>query len=132
LGTPYLLYRLINEDKLDKAEEIADIAMKQMPVDKFGFYALLEPYISAYYEIGNKEKGRALFKDVAKKYQENLFYLSNLPVVDQERKVGEDIYLDIQRYRGLVDILLVYNDKEFALEQTKIFNSYIKNILPEE
>jgi len=120
-----LVEQLINDDKLDKAEDIADIAMEQMPVDKFGFYALLEPYISAYYEIGNKEKGRALFKDVAKKYQENLFYYSTLPVDDQEQKVGEDIYLDIQRYRGLVDILVVYNDKEFALEETKTFNSYL-------
>ena len=120
-----LIEQLINEDKLDKAEEIADIAMEKMPVDKFGFYSLLEPYISAYYEIGNVEKGRALFKDVAKKYQENLVYYSNLSIENQERKVGEEIYLDIQRYRALVDILVVYNDKEFALEETKTFNSYL-------
>ena len=120
-----LIEQLINEDKLDKAEEIADIAMEKMPVDKFGFYSLLEPYISAYYEIGNVEKGRALFKDVAKKYQENLVYYSNLTIENQERKVGEEIYLDIQRYRALVDILVVYNDKEFALEETKTFNSYL-------
>ena len=120
-----LIEQLINEDKLDKAEEVADIAMEKMPVDKFGFYSLLEPYISAYFEIGNVEKGRALFKDVAKKYQENLVYYSNLSLKNQERKVGEDIYLDIQRYRALVDILVVYNDKDFALEETKTFNSYL-------
>ncbi|MBC3846103.1 DUF2723 domain-containing protein [Winogradskyella echinorum] len=119
-----LIEQLINEDKLDKAEEIADIAMEKMPVDKFGFYSLLEPYISAYYEIGNVEKGRALFKDVAKKYQENLVYYSGLSIENQERKVGEEIYLDIQRYRALVDILVIYNDKDFALEETKTFNSY--------
>lgn len=120
-----LIEQLINEDKLDKAEEIADIAMEKMPVDKFGFYSLLEPYISAYYEIGNVEKGRALFKDVAKKYQENLVYYSGLSIENQERKVGEEIYLDIQRYRALVDILVIYNDKDFALEETKTFNSYL-------
>jgi hypothetical protein len=120
-----LIEQLINEDKLDKAEDIADIAMEKMPVDKFGFHQLLEPYISAYYEIGNVEKGRALFKDVAKIYQENLVYYSGLTLENQERKVGEDIYLDIQRYRALVDILVVYNDKEFALEETKKFNSYL-------
>ncbi|WP_400075099.1 DUF2723 domain-containing protein [Winogradskyella sp. R77965] len=120
-----LIEQLINEDKLDKAEEIADIAMEKMPVDKFGFHQLLEPYISAYYEVGNAEKGRALFKDVAKIYQENLVYYSGLSLDNQEKKVGEDIYLDIQRYRALVDILVVYNDKEFALEETKKFNSYL-------
>lgn len=120
-----LIEQLINEDKLDKAEEVADIAMVKMPVDKFGFYSLLEPYISAYYEIGNIEKGRALFKDVAKKYQENLVYYGSLSLENQETKVGEDLYLDIQRYRALVDILVIYNDKEFALEETKTFNKYL-------
>jgi hypothetical protein len=120
-----LIEQLINEDKLDKAEEVADLAMKKMPVDQFGFYSLLEPYISAYYEIGNVEKGRALFKDVARKYQENLVYYSNLSLDNQESKVGEDIYVDIQRYRALVDILVVYNDKDFALEETKTFNNYL-------
>lgn len=120
-----LIEQLINENQLEKAEEIADIAMEKMPVDKFGFYSLLEPYVSAYYEVGNLEKGRALYKDVAKKYQENLAYYSSLPLKDQERVVGEEIYLDIQRYRSLIDILVIYNDQDFALQETKTFNSYL-------
>ncbi|WP_412561767.1 protein O-mannosyl-transferase family [Winogradskyella sp. MIT101101] len=119
-----LMEALINEDKLDKAEEIADLAMEKMPVDKFGFHSLLEPYISAYYEIGNVEKGRALYKDVAKIYQENIMYFSGLDEDDQIRLI-DDVYLDIQRYRALVDILVIYNDKDFALEETKTFNSYL-------
>jgi hypothetical protein len=57
-----LIEQLINENKLDKAEEIADIAMDQMPVDYFGYYTLLEPYISAYYEVGNKKKHSSYLK----------------------------------------------------------------------
>ncbi|OZV71108.1 glycosyltransferase family 117 protein [Winogradskyella aurantia] len=120
-----LIEQLINEDKLNKAEEIADLAMEKMPVDKFGYYSLLEPYISAYYEIGNKEKGRALFKDVSEKYQENLMFLSGQNLKTQERLI-EEIYTDIQRYRALVDVLVIYDDKDFALEETKKFNSYLK------
>jgi hypothetical protein len=119
-----LIEALINEDKLKEAEEIADIAMEKMPVDKFGYHSLLEPYISAYYEVGNTEKGRALYKDVAKVYQENLVYYGGLDEYDQIRLI-DDIYLDIQRYRALVDLLVIYNDKEFALEETKKFNSYL-------
>ncbi|WP_111684936.1 glycosyltransferase family 117 protein [Winogradskyella tangerina] len=115
----------INNDEFDKAEEIADLAMDKMPVDKFGFHSLLEPYISAYYEIGKVEKGRALYKDVSKIYQENLIYYGGLDEEDQISNI-EDIYLDIQRYRALVDILIIYNDKEFALEETKKFNSYLE------
>ncbi|MCL6295345.1 protein O-mannosyl-transferase family [Jejuia spongiicola] len=119
-----LMEQLINEDKLEKAEEIADIAMANMPVEYFGFYTLLEPYISGYYEVGNKEKAQQLFKDVANKYQENLTYYSGLKVENQER-LFEDIYTDIQRYKSLVDVLVEY-DINFAETEGDIFNNYLK------
>lgn len=120
-----LTEQLIREDKLDKAEEIADIAMDNMPVDYYGYYTLLEPYISAYYEVGNKEKAQRLFKDVAKKYQENLSYYSNLKVDSQER-LFEDIYTDIQRYKGFIDVLVKY-DIDFAEKEGDTFNNYLRS-----
>ncbi len=119
-----LIEQLINEDKLDKAEKVADLAMEKMPVDDFGYYTLLEPYISAYYEIGKKDKGRKLYKEVAKKYQENLTYYSTLTRENQTRLLDE-IVTDIERYRSLVDVLVSYNDKEFALQETEKFNSFL-------
>jgi hypothetical protein len=119
-----LIQQLINENKLDKAEEIADIAMENMPVEYFGFYTLLEPYISAYYEVGNKEKARTLFKQVAQKYQENLTYYSNLKTKNQER-MFEEIYTDISRYKALIDVL-IQHDVEFAEEEGNIFNNYLR------
>lgn len=118
-----LIEQLINEDKLDKAEEIADIAMANMPVDYFGYYTLLEPYIGAYYEVGNKEKAQQLFKDVAVKYQENLKYYSGLEQRSQE-KLFEEIYTDIQRYQSLVEVL-IRHDVEFAKQEGDTFNSYL-------
>src|SRR5690606_10278330 len=119
-----LIEQLINENKLKKAEDIADIAMTNMPVEYFGFYTLLEPYVSAYYEIGNKEKAQNLFKQLAKKYQENLIYYSGLSLDNQER-FFEDIYTDIQRYKSLIDVLMKY-DSKFAIEEGDIFNNKLK------
>ncbi|WP_445738329.1 protein O-mannosyl-transferase family [Mariniflexile sp.] len=119
-----LIEQLLTEKKLDKAEKVADIAMTNMPVEYFGYYTLLEPYISAYYEVGNKEKAQKLYKDVAKKYQENLTYYSSLKPSDQER-LFEEIYTDIQRYKGLVDVLVKY-DINFAEKEGDVFNSYLK------
>jgi len=73
-----LIETLINEEQFDKAEEIADLAMEKMPVDEFGYYTLLEPYIGAYYEVKAKGKARQLYFDVSKKYQETLTYYSAL------------------------------------------------------
>jgi hypothetical protein len=118
-----LIEALINEEKLDKAEEIADIAMTNMPVEFFGFYTLLEPYISAYYEVGAKDKAQQVFKEVSKKYQENLSYYGSLKTQNQER-LFEDIYTDIQRYKSLVDVLMQY-DREFAKTESEIFNNHL-------
>ena len=120
-----LIEQLINEEKFDKAEKVADLAMEKMPVDTFDYYTLLEPYVSAYYEIGKQEKARKLYKDVTKKYQENLTYYSKLKRKNQERYLDQ-IVTDIQRYRSLVDLLVIYNDKDFALAETKKFNDYLK------
>ncbi|MDO7173410.1 DUF2723 domain-containing protein [Mariniflexile sp. AS56] len=118
-----LIEQLLTEKKLKKAEEIADIAMTNMPVDYFGYYTLLEPYISAYYEVGNKEKAQKLFKEVAKKYQESLYYYSTLKTENQER-LFEDIYTDIERYKGLINVLVKY-DLEFAETEGDVFNNHL-------
>ncbi|MBJ6369086.1 glycosyltransferase family 117 protein [Snuella sedimenti] len=119
-----LIERLINEDKLEKAEEIADIAMTNMPVEYFGYYTLLEPYIAAYYEVGNKEKAQQLFKEVAQKYQENLSYYSSL-TIDKQERLFEDIYTDIQRYNSILEVL-VRHDPELAETEGDTFNNYLK------
>ena len=120
-----LIEALIDENKLDKAEKVADLAMEKMPVDKFAFYTLLEPYIGAYYEVGAKEKARTLFKDVSRKYQESLTYWSNLSIDNQSRYIDE-IVTDIERYRSLVDLLVIYNDEDFAIKETSKFNNYLE------
>ncbi|WP_299333711.1 DUF2723 domain-containing protein [uncultured Psychroserpens sp.] len=120
-----LMELLINEDQLDKAENVADLAMEKMPVDKFGYYTLLDPYISGYYEIGNKEKARKLYTEVSRVYQEKLTYWSGLTIENQTRYLDE-IVTDIEWYRNLVDILVIYNDKEFAIQETEKFNNYLK------
>ncbi|WP_055443786.1 DUF2723 domain-containing protein [Lacinutrix himadriensis] len=119
-----LMEQFINEDQPKKAEEIADLAMDKMPVDYFGYYTLLEPYISGYYEVGAKEKARKLFKDVSIKYQENLTYYSTLDQRKQ-RELGELIITDIERYKALVDVVLDYDD-ELAKTEAKTFTNFLQ------
>ena len=120
-----LIETLINEKQFEKAEEIADLAMEKMPVNVFGYYTLLEPYISAYYEVKAKEKARQLFKDVSIKYQENLNYYSSLSEKNQTQLI-EEIYTDIGRYRSLVDVLIIYEDEDFIKTEMQKFNSYLR------
>ena len=119
-----LVEQFINEGELEKAEEIADMAMVNMPVEYYNYYTLLEPYISAYYEVGAKDKARQLFKDVAKKYQENLTYYADQDEMNQYDLV-EDILTDIERYRSILDVVKEYDDKDFSTKESDNFANYI-------
>lgn len=120
-----LIEQLINEEQFDKAEKVADLAMEKMPVDDFGYYTLLEPYISAYYEIGKNKKAQKVYTEVSTKYQEQLTYYSGLPVNTQMRYIDE-IVNNIERYRSLVDLLVVYQDEAFARAESEKFNNYLR------
>ena len=119
-----LIEQLINEDKPKKAEEIADIAMTNMPVQLFGYYTLLEPYISAYYEVEATDKAQKLFKEVSLKYQENLTYYSSLDE-NTQINLAEEIITDIERYKSIVDVLLDY-DSEFAETEARTFTNFLR------
>jgi len=119
-----LVEQLINEDQPEKAEEIADLAIEKMPVDYFGYYTLLEPYISAYYEVDATDKARKLYKQVSGKYQESLKYYSGLTEKNQYEH-AEKIVLDIERYKSLVGIVALY-DKEIADEEMQIFRNNLR------
>ncbi len=126
-----LIETLINEEQFDKAEEIANLAMEKMPVNEFGYYTLLEPYIGAYYEVKAKDKARQLFFDVSKKYQETLTYYSTLSEEKQSQLI-EEISTDISRYRGLIDVLMIYEDKDFVQTEMQKYNNFIRLFTGEE
>ena len=120
-----LIEALINEGKLGKAEEIADLAMRKMPVDVFGYYMFLEPFVGAYYEVNAKEKARKLFKAVAVKYQESLSYYSRVSESNQSQYI-QIIYSDIERYKSLVDTISLYEDETFIKTEMENFNGFLR------
>ncbi len=115
---------LINEGKMAKAEDILDLAMEKMPVEHFEYYTLLEPFIQGYYEVGQTEKAREIWQEVARKYQENLTYYSSLDL-DRQFNRGNEIVTDIERYRSLVDLLILNDSEEIAREEADEFNQYL-------
>jgi hypothetical protein len=126
-----LVDQLILENKNDKAEEISDIVIENMPVNTFGYYTLLESYIDSYYKLENKEKARNLFSEIANKYKENLFYFSSLKDENKNR-YAEEIYTDIERYRSLVGVIISYEEGEFLEKQMEDFNSYLELFIGKE
>src|SRR5690606_26656732 len=116
---------LINEGKNEKAEEILDLAMEKMPIEYFEYYSLLEPYVLGYYELDKIEKARAVFEEVSKMYQEHLIYYNSLKF-NRQRNIAQDIISDMERYRSLVQIVVIYDDEAYGREEVKKFNEYLK------
>jgi hypothetical protein len=116
---------LIIEGKLEKAEKVIDLAMEKMPVKYFEYYSMLEPFVIGYYEVGKKEKARAIISEVIKKYQENLtFYNSWKP---SEQNFGAiDIVSDIEYYRSLLQVAEAADDLEFYNKEKAKFNTFNK------
>ena len=116
---------LIKEGKNDKAENVLDLAMEKMPVDYFEFYSLLEPFILYYYQINKVEKARAVYQSVVRHYQEHLFFYSKLSYNKQEA-IGDEIFSDLGRYRGLLDVLASFDNQEYTVSEAKKFNEYLQ------
>jgi hypothetical protein len=120
-----LMEQLINEGKLDKAKKVIDLAMTKMPVEYYGYYSLIDPFAGGYYEIGEKEKARQLLEKLMTKYKENLTFYHGLRASEQSNLVI-DIITDIERYRGLLEVMKDRGDMEFYNKNKPVFNSYNK------
>ena len=116
---------LISEGKTDKAEEILDISLEKMPVNKFGHYSMLISYIDLYYGVDKKEKARKLTSELTKVLQENLTYYSQF-----DKNNIEDIFNEIERsllmYDQIIKTSIRFDDKEYATSLKNEYVNYLK------
>ncbi|MFK5972179.1 MAG: DUF2723 domain-containing protein [Flavobacteriaceae bacterium] len=119
-----LMEQLINENKIDKAREIIDMSIENLPVDYFGYYTFVEPFVDGYYKVGETDKARALFEKLKTKYRERLDYYATIPIDEQYNKI-DDIIADMEAYRRNIDILIINDDREMAEKETLNFNELI-------
>jgi len=115
---------LVNEGKIEKAKDVIDISMTNMPVDIFGYYTLVEPFVDGYYKVGETTKARELFERLKTKYQERLDYYAATDLNQQYDKIDE-IIGDMEGYRRNIDVLITNDDREMVEKETLIFNEYI-------
>ncbi|REH00183.1 uncharacterized protein DUF2723 [Flavobacterium aquicola] len=120
-----LMKQLIAEGKTDKAKKIIELAMTKMPLDKFGYYALVQPFAKGYYDVGEKAKAHDLLEKLINKYHENLNYYAKLAPSEQS-DVSIEIVTDLERYRSLLTVMQESKDAEYYNSSKKTFNTYIE------
>ncbi|HAH55865.1 MAG TPA: hypothetical protein DCM02_11445 [Flavobacterium sp.] len=120
-----LMDKLIAEGKLDKAKKVIELSLTEMPVEKFGYYSMVEPFAKGYYAVGEKNKAQQLLQKLIGKYKENLNYYGTLTSADQA-SLAMDIITDIERYRSLLTVMKESGDLQFYNKNRIAFNTYIK------
>ena len=120
-----LMQQLIYEEKNQEAEKIIELALSKMPMDYYGYYTMVEPFASGYYQMGKKEKARELLDRLVNKYKQNLTYYSGIQSSIQNG-IASDIITDIERFRSLLYVMKDNNDLEFYNKNKAIFNSLNK------
>ncbi|MGB3149473.1 MAG: DUF2723 domain-containing protein [Maribacter sp.] len=119
-----LMEALLKENKTDKAKEVIEISLTNMPVDLFGYYSLVEPFVDGYFKVGETQKARDLFNKLKRKYQERLEYYASSSLDEQYANI-DAIIADMEAYRRNIDILIANDDRDIAEKETLIFNEYI-------
>jgi len=115
---------LIKEEKIEKAKEIIDMAIENMPVEYFGYYTFVEPFVDGYFKVGETTKAKVLFDKLKIIYQERLEYYEGMSIDEQYENIDE-IIDDMSAYRRVIDILINNDIRDMAEKETLIFNEYI-------
>ena len=116
---------LIDENKLDKAEEILDISLEKMPPLKFGHYSMLFSYLDLYYEIDRQEKARNLASALKEVLKEKLYYYSQFDESNIEG-ILDEIERNLRMYDQIVRTAVRYDTEDYATTLKDEYLIYIK------
>jgi hypothetical protein len=116
---------LIDEGQADKAIEVLDLAMSKIPLQTFGYYSLLTPFVEAYYRAGNPAKAQDLMRQLSKGYREYMNYYAGVSLDDQY-SMSTELLAYVERYRSLVETLVQGRDFEALVEEYQLFYDAIK------
>ena len=100
------------------------ISVQNMPVERFGYYTFVEPFVAGYFKVGGAHKAHELFETLKKIYQERLEYYASTSLEEQYSHIN-DIIADMEAYRRNIDIVIANDTEEVAEKETLIFNEYI-------
>ena len=124
---------LIAENMLEKAEEILDLSLDEMPIEAYGHYGICLGYPEYYYKINKVEKAREVSETLIKIFQEKLIYFSrfdeawlNLTFDEIERNLNmyRSVIRDIDSYEK--DKTYLKNTEEDFINHVKLFQNLME------
>jgi tetratricopeptide (TPR) repeat protein len=117
---------LIAENKFEKAEEILDLSLAEMPIEEYGHYGICLGYPEYYYKINKVEKAREVSETLIKIFQEKLMYYSRFDEAWLNLTFDE-IERNLNMYRSVLsDIDANEKDKTYLKNTEEDFINHVK------
>ena len=116
---------LIAEEKYEQALEILDLSLEKMPVNRFGHYSMLIPYLDLYYSLDKREKARQLLEELMKVFQEKLQYYSQFDPYEIEA-VFDQVERNLLMYDQLVKTAIRYDEESYANEVRDTYIAHLR------
>ncbi len=122
---------LAMEGKKEKAIEVLDHGMEQVPAEVFGYNYFVLPVIEAYYRAGATEKAHAIVSDFADDLDEELAYFQQFKG-KWRKSIQPDMQESMQYYQMLMQMVNQYEigrsgDK---LEENEFYQRYLNTMGP--
>jgi hypothetical protein len=120
---------LIKEGDLTRAEEILDISIDKMPIEKYGYYRLVIGHIESYYLVNKPEKARKIAEFLINNFQEQINYYSSLSSYEFSQNFAElEGSLDLYRY--IIATTVEFDTEEYSEKLKEDFMTTV-NLLEE-
>jgi len=115
---------LIKENDFAKAEEILDMSIENMPIEKYGYFNLVIGHIESYYRIDRPEKARKITEFLVNNFRERILYFSGLDSYEISMNFSElESTLDLYRY--VIATCVEYDTEEYSSKLRQDFMSSV-------
>ena len=104
---------LIREKDLTRAEEILDMSMEKMPMDKYGYFRLVIGHIESYYQIDRPEKARKIAEFLIGNFQERILYYSGVSSYELSQNFS-DLEGTLDLYRYIIATCVEFDTEEYG------------------
>ena len=99
--------------------------MKNIPIEYYGYYTFIEPFLDGYFKVGQTKKGKQTYLQLKRIYEDELAYYQTLPADEKYGQI-ENILSHLQGYRRLIDILIENKETRLAEQEMQSFNLQLK------
>jgi len=118
-----MVEELINAGEKEKAKAALQRCLDVMPRQTVPYNIFMVRFPEYFYKLDEKEKGRAMTRDLAKVFDGELNYYSNPDVEDKDPSSKHNVRQGCAVMQELSRVAMVYQDKEMADELQEKYKS---------